>query len=82
MLVRVSEGFANRGGDWGGVWHSSGHISGQDQPVDGPEDTGDAASHHWVNVPGITVNGDRVVNQRLRAKRRTSGASGVADSRR
>jgi hypothetical protein len=32
--VRVSEGSADGGGDWGGVRWSSGHISGQDQPVD------------------------------------------------
>jgi hypothetical protein len=68
-LVLVDEGGANGGGDRGGVRWSSGRISGQDQPVDRPKDTGGAASHHRVNVPGVAVNGDRVVHRRLRRRR-------------
>jgi hypothetical protein len=41
---------------------SSGRISSQDQPVDWPNDTGGVASHHRVDVPGVTVNGDRVIH--------------------
>jgi hypothetical protein len=85
--VQVSEGGANRGGDRGGVRWSSGRISGQDQAVDGPKNTGGATSHHWVNVSGVAVNGDRVVRRRLRGHRRGRPAviindGGVGESRR
>jgi hypothetical protein len=69
MLVRVSEGGANGGGDLGGIWRSSGCISGQDQPVDWPKDTCGAVSHHRVNVPRVMVNGNLVVQRPLRARR-------------
>jgi hypothetical protein len=72
-LVWVSEGGANEGGDRGGVWWSSGRISGQNQPVNWPNDTCSASSHHRVDVLGVVVNGDRVVHRRLRASRRDGG---------
>jgi hypothetical protein len=74
--VRVSEGGANGGGNQRGVRWSSGHISGQDQPVDWPKDTCGAASQHRVDVPGVAVNGDRVVHRRLRARRQDGEGRG------
>jgi hypothetical protein len=68
--VRVSEDSTNGGGDRGGVRWSSGRISGQDQSVDKPKNTSGAVSHHQVNVPGVAVNGDRMVHRRLRGQRR------------
>jgi hypothetical protein len=68
--VRDDEGGANGGGGRGGVRWSCGRISGQDHPVDRPKDTGGAASHHRVDVPGVAVNGDQVVHRRLRGHRR------------
>jgi hypothetical protein len=64
--VRVGEGGADGGGDRGGIRWSSGCSGGKDQPVDRPKNTGDTVSHHGVSVPGVTVNGDRVVHRRLR----------------
>jgi hypothetical protein len=57
-LVWVSEGGANGGEDRGGVWWSTGRISDQNQPVNWPNDTCDALSHHRVDVLGVVVNGD------------------------
>jgi hypothetical protein len=62
--VRVDEHDANGGRDRGGVRWSSGRVSSQNLPVDWPKNTGAAASHHGVNVSGVTVNGDRVVHRR------------------
>jgi hypothetical protein len=62
--VGVDEGSANGGGDRGGVWRS---VSCQDQPVDGAKNVGCVASHHRVDVPEVTVDGDRVVHGRLGA---------------
>lgn len=39
-------------------------------PVDGAEDANCAASHHRVDVPGVMVDGGRVVHGRLGARRR------------
>jgi hypothetical protein len=68
-LVRVSEGGANGGRDWGGVRWSSGRVSDQDQPIDGPKKTGGVMSHHGVNVSRFALNGDRVVHRRLGGRR-------------
>jgi hypothetical protein len=71
--VLVSEGGANGVGDRGGVRRSGSRVSGQNQPIDGAENAGGAPSHHRVDVPGVTVNGDRVVQRRLGAGRRDVG---------
>jgi hypothetical protein len=66
MPVRVSEGGTNGGGDRGGVQWSSGLISCKNESVYQPKDTGGAPSHHGVGMPGVAVDGDRVVHRRLR----------------
>jgi hypothetical protein len=66
----VSEGSANGGGHRGCVGWSGGCISSEDQPVDGAKSASGAPSHHQVNVPGVTVDGDRVVHRWLGADRR------------
>jgi hypothetical protein len=33
-----------------------------------------ATSHHRMDVPGLAVNGDRVVHRRLRVRRRDGGS--------
>jgi hypothetical protein len=58
----VGKGSANGGGYRGSVRWSAGCISYQDQPVDGAKNASGAPSHHRVDVPGVTVDGDRVVN--------------------
>jgi hypothetical protein len=63
-------GGANRGGDQGGVWRSGGRISGQNKTVDRAENAGHAPSQHQVDVPGVVVDGDRVVHRRLKTGRR------------
>jgi hypothetical protein len=73
--VWVSEGGANGGGDRGGVRWSGGRISSQNQSVDWPKDTGGASSHHRVDVPGVTVDGDRAVTD---GSERAAGTSGAA----
>jgi hypothetical protein len=75
--VGVSKGGANGGGDQGGVRWSSGRVSGQDQPVDWLKDVGGATSHHRMNVPRITVNDNRVVHRRFRARLQDSGNQGA-----
>jgi hypothetical protein len=60
--VWVSQGGAYGGGDRGGVRWSSGRIGDQNKPVDRPKDPGNATSHHRMDVHGVVVNGDRVVN--------------------
>jgi hypothetical protein len=40
-------------------------VSRQDQPIDGVENAGCAASQHRVDVLGVVVDGDRVVHRRL-----------------
>jgi hypothetical protein len=69
--VWVSEGGAN-GEDRGGI-QRSGVISGQNQPIDGAKNIGDAPSHHQVDVPGVEVDGDRVIHRQLRAGRQDVG---------
>jgi hypothetical protein len=58
----VSEGSANGGGHRGCVRRSAGRIRCQDQPVDGAKNASVALSHHQVDVPGVVVDGDRVVH--------------------
>jgi hypothetical protein len=59
--VGVGEGGANGGGDRGRARRS---VSRQDQPVDGAENAGCTVSHHRVDVPGVAVDGNRVVHGR------------------
>jgi hypothetical protein len=66
----VGEGSANGGGHRGSVGWGAGRGSCQDQPVDGAENASGAPSHHRVDVPGVAVDGDRVVYGRLGAHRR------------
>jgi hypothetical protein len=66
----VGEGSANGRGHRGSVGWSARRSSCQDQPVDGAENASSAPSHHRVDVPGVAVDGDRVVNGRLGANRR------------
>jgi hypothetical protein len=73
--VWVGEGGVNGGGR-GGVRRSVGRISGQNQSVDGAKNADGASSHHRVDVPGVAVDGDRVVHRRLRADRRDVGGHG------
>jgi hypothetical protein len=63
----VSEGSANGGGHRGCVGWSGGCISNEDQPVDGAKYASGAQSHHRVNMPGVAVDGDRVVHRWLGA---------------
>jgi hypothetical protein len=67
MLVWVSEGGANAGGDRGGVRWSGSRISGQNMLVDEAKNTGSTSSHHRVDVPGVAVDGERVVHRQLGA---------------
>ena len=46
----------------------------QDQPVNGVENAGCATSRHRVDVPGVTVDGNRVVHRRLDAGQRGIGS--------
>jgi hypothetical protein len=57
------------GADWGGARRSGSPISRQDQPVDVAENAGYTASNHRVDMPGVAVDGDRVVHKRLGASR-------------
>jgi hypothetical protein len=72
----VGEGSANGGGHRGSVGWSAGRISCQDQPVDGAKNASDTSSHHRVDVPGVVVDGDRVVYGRLGADRRNVESGG------
>jgi hypothetical protein len=72
----VGEGSANGGGHRECVRRSAGRIRCQDQPVDGAKNTSGAPSHHRVDVPGVAVDGDRVVHRRLGAGRRNVGSGG------
>jgi hypothetical protein len=72
----VGEGSANGGEHQGSIRWSAGCISGQDQPVDVAKNASGAPSHHRVDVPGVTVDGDRVVNGRLGATRRNVESGG------
>jgi hypothetical protein len=74
--VWVGEGGANGGGDRGGVRWSGSRISCQDQPVDRSKNTGGAPGHHRVDVPGVAVDGDRVVHRWLEAVCRDVGGRG------
>jgi hypothetical protein len=58
----VDEGSANGGGHRGCVRWGAGRISCQDQPVDRVKNASGASSHHRVDVPGVMVDGDRVVH--------------------
>jgi hypothetical protein len=59
--VGVGEGGANGGGDRGRVRRS---VSRQDQLVDGVENASCAVSHHRLDMPGVAVDGNRVVHGR------------------
>jgi hypothetical protein len=74
MPVWISNGGANGGGHWGGIRRSGSRISCQDQPVDGVENDDDASSHHRVDLPGVAVDGDRVVHRWLGTGRRDIGS--------
>jgi hypothetical protein len=78
----VSEGSANGGGHRGSVGWSAGCSSCQEQPVDGAENASGAPSHHRVDVPGVAVDGNRVVNGRLGANRRNVESGGYGRRRR
>lgn len=72
----VGEGSANRGGNPEGVQRS---IDRRYQPVDGAKNVDRTASHHWVNVVGVTMDGDRwytddSVKERVGGAARTDGA--------
>jgi hypothetical protein len=71
----VGEGSAN-GGHRGSVGWSVGRISCQDQPVDGAKNASGAPSHHRVDVSGVAVDGDRVVDGRFGADRRNVESGG------
>jgi hypothetical protein len=73
----VGEGGAN-GGDRGGIRRSGSRVSRQDQPVNGVENAGCATSRHRVDVPGVTVDGNRVVHRRLDAGQRGVGSGPLA----
>jgi hypothetical protein len=72
----VGKDSANRGGDRVGVWRSGSRVSHQDQPILGAEDVGCAANHHRVYVPGVAMDGDRVVHGRLGAGRQVVRSRG------
>jgi hypothetical protein len=72
----VGEGSANGGGHRGSVGWSAGRSSCQDQPVDGAENASGAPSHHRVDVPGVAVDGDRVIYGRLGADHRDVESGG------
>jgi hypothetical protein len=61
--VWVGESVANGGGDRGGLRWSGSRISCQDQPVDRSKNADGLPGHHRVDVPGVAVDGDRVVHQ-------------------
>jgi hypothetical protein len=61
-LVWVGESGMNRGGDRGGIRWSGSHIICQDQLVDSSKNASGVPGHHRVDVPGVTVDGDRVVH--------------------
>jgi hypothetical protein len=73
--VWVSESGANEG-DQGGVWWSGSRISCQDQPVDRTKNASGAPGDHRVDVPGVAVDGDRVVHRWLEAVYRDVGGHG------
>ena len=75
MPVGISEGNADGGGNQGGTWRS---VRRQYQMVDGVENADGTMSHHWVDVVGVAVDGDRVVHRGLGAgtSRRVSGNRG------
>jgi hypothetical protein len=72
----AGEGGANGGGNRGGIQRSGSRVVCQDQPVDGAENVGCAASHHRVDVPGVAVDGDRVARRRLGVGRRVIRSRG------
>jgi hypothetical protein len=72
----VGEGSANGGGHRGSVGWSAGRSSCQDQPVDGAKNASGASSHHRVDVPGVAVDGNRVVYGRLGANCRNVESGG------
>jgi hypothetical protein len=53
--VGVDEGGTNEGGDRGGIRRSGSCVSRQDQSVDGAENAGCVAIHHWVDMPRVAV---------------------------
>jgi hypothetical protein len=71
--VWVGESGANGGGDRGGIRWNGSRINCQDQPVDRPKNASGAPGHHRVDVPGVTVDGDRVVHRWLGAVCRDVG---------
>jgi hypothetical protein len=69
-LVGVGEGGANGGGDRGIIQRSGSRVGRHDQPVDRAKNVGCVARHHRVDVPGVAVDGNRGVHERLGAGRR------------
>jgi hypothetical protein len=74
--VEVSEGSTNGGEDRGGVRRSGSRVSRQDQTVGEAENASCAASQYRVDVPGVTVDGDWMVHERLGADRQGIGRRG------
>jgi hypothetical protein len=74
--VVVGECSANGGGDRGDVRRSGSRISRQNQPIDRAENVGCAMSHHQVDVPGVAMDGDRVVHRRLGGGQQGIGSQG------
>jgi hypothetical protein len=74
--VWVGESGANGGGDRGGLRWSGSRISCQDQPVDRSKNAGGSPGHHRVDVPGVAVDGDRVVHRWFGAVCRDVGGRG------
>jgi hypothetical protein len=74
--VWVCEGGANRGGDRGGIQWSGDCISCQNQSIDEAKNADGTLSHHQVDVPEVTVDGDQVIHRRLRASHRDDKGRG------
>jgi hypothetical protein len=50
----------------------------ENQPIDGTENFGRVTCHHWVDMIGVTTNGDWMVHQRLGARSSwQSGGGGI-----
>jgi hypothetical protein len=62
--VGIGEGSADRGGNQRGIQWSGDDL---DQPVNGADNSGRAASHLRVNVAGVMVDGYRALHRWLGA---------------
>jgi hypothetical protein len=65
--VWVGESSTNGGGVRRGVRWSGSRINCQDQSVDRSKNAGGVPGHHRVDVPGVAVDGNRVVHRWLGA---------------